>query len=229
MKRFFNLCLLSMVLGLTAAAQDVDMTYVFVEADGTVLDNGATVVRNTVEEYDVGTDVIYSDISVKNTGIGNEWLRVIYHVERLDNGAYQICFPTSCNSQIEIGDYVTPVGQLMGNVQNIESEWFPVADGTCQVTLTIELMSRIGSFPNFSYVHKAYGPSLTIKFVKGELPPEPKDGDVNGDGEVNIADVNAVVDMILSQQGSASGDVNHDSEINIADVNALISMILGSN
>ena len=49
---------------------------------------------------------------------------------------------------------------------------------------------------------------------------------MNGDGEVNIADVNALIDMILSGNHSAAGDVNEDNEVNIADVNALIDMIL---
>jgi len=52
-------------------------------------------------------------------------------------------------------------------------------------------------------------------------------GDVNGDLEVNIADVNAVINMILGGNGSIpAADVNGDGEINIADVNALIDIIL---
>lgn len=54
-------------------------------------------------------------------------------------------------------------------------------------------------------------------------------GDVNCDGEVNIADVNAVIDHVLepTQTGSTTlWDVNGDGEINIADVNAIIDMIL---
>ena len=51
-------------------------------------------------------------------------------------------------------------------------------------------------------------------------------GDVNGDNEVNIADVNAVIDMILSGKTRSEGDVNRDGEVNIADVNAVIDMIL---
>ena len=51
-------------------------------------------------------------------------------------------------------------------------------------------------------------------------------GDVNGDGEVNIADVNAVISAILSNSATAAADVNGDSEVNIADVNALIDIIL---
>ena len=52
-------------------------------------------------------------------------------------------------------------------------------------------------------------------------------GDVNGDGEVNVADVNAVIDAILGDIGNMAADVNNDGEINIADVNTVIYIILG--
>ena len=52
--------------------------------------------------------------------------------------------------------------------------------------------------------------------------------DPNGDGEINIADVNAVIDMILTENVDRGGDVNGDGEVNIADVNALIDMILNN-
>ena len=52
-------------------------------------------------------------------------------------------------------------------------------------------------------------------------------GDVNGDGEVNIADVNVVIDVILGGGSNTAADVNNDAEINIADINALIDIILG--
>ena len=62
------------------------------------------------------------------------------------------------------------------------------------------------------------------------VEPEPtgKRGDVNGDGEVNIADVNAIIDMILNGTDNKKGDVNNDGEINIADVNAIIDIILNN-
>lgn len=51
-------------------------------------------------------------------------------------------------------------------------------------------------------------------------------GDVNGDGEVNVSDVNACIDQILSGRTDASGDVNGDGEVNVSDVNTLIGYIL---
>ena len=53
-------------------------------------------------------------------------------------------------------------------------------------------------------------------------------GDVNGDLEVNIADVNSVIDIILDGMAvTAAADVNGDGEINIADINVIIDIILG--
>ena len=50
-----------------------------------------------------------------------------------------------------------------------------------------------------------------------------------GDGEVNISDVNAVINFILSGQATTAGDVNKDGEVSIADINAVIDIILGGN
>ncbi len=53
-------------------------------------------------------------------------------------------------------------------------------------------------------------------------------GDVNNDSEVNIADVNALIDMILSGNVELVGDVDEDGEVGISDVNAVIDIILNS-
>jgi hypothetical protein len=54
----------------------------------------------------------------------------------------------------------------------------------------------------------------------------PLKGDVNDDGEVNIADVNAVIGLILRGSNAPKGDVNGDGEVNIADVNMIIDLII---
>ena len=57
-------------------------------------------------------------------------------------------------------------------------------------------------------------------------------GDVNGDGEVNIADINALVAIILGHVYDDAtmlrADVNQDGEINISDINAVLTIIMGS-
>jgi hypothetical protein len=69
------------------------------------------------------------------------------------------------------------------------------------------------------------GAYLDYKFMQGEKP-DFNIYDVNRDNEVNIADVNFLINMILTENTSSVGDVNSDSEVNIADVNALIDYIL---
>ena len=53
-------------------------------------------------------------------------------------------------------------------------------------------------------------------------------GDVNGDGDINIADVTALINAILNPNAVVLGDpdVNGDDEVNIADVTRLINIIL---
>lgn len=56
---------------------------------------------------------------------------------------------------------------------------------------------------------------------------QPRNYDVNLDGEVNIADINAVIHAILGGIEGSSHDVNRDGEVNIGDINTLVDRILG--
>ena len=101
-------------------------------------------------------------------------------------------------------------------VQSMNVEYGTDAQGNEEITL---------------FIFKCYNGMAVYKIgtgVTGDEPDPGIKGDVNGDGEVNIADVNAAIDMILKGNSSASADVNGDGEVNIADVNALIDIILNS-
>lgn len=51
-------------------------------------------------------------------------------------------------------------------------------------------------------------------------------GDVNGDGELSIADVTALIDMLLDGSNApAVADIDGDGEVSISDVSALINII----
>ena len=62
------------------------------------------------------------------------------------------------------------------------------------------------------------------------LDAQTEPGDVNSNGEVNIADVTALIDYLLSGNDADidmnAADVNIDQDVNIADVTALIDMLL---
>lgn len=90
------------------------------------------------------------------------------------------------------------------------------------------------TYPKDAYVVELEGYGYTIRCGDQDIPDHiiisrdgDNPGDVNGDGEINIADVNALINAVLSGNTSNSAcDVNADGEINIADVNAVIDMIL---
>ena len=68
---------------------------------------------------------------------------------------------------------------------------------------------------------------VTLSLAPGS-PVKP--GDVNGDGEVNISDVTALIDLLLSgETGTEMADVNKDGEVNISDVTSIIDMLLGGD
>ena len=82
------------------------------------------------------------------------------------------------------------------------------------------------------FTYKCYNGMAVYKIGKGVTPNEPVDpgvtGDVTGDGQVDIADVNAVINMMLGKASqTAAGDVTGEGSIDIADVNAVINLMLG--
>ncbi len=100
-------------------------------------------------------------------------------------------------------------------VQSMNVEYGTDAEGNEEITL---------------YIFKCYNGMAVYKIGTnvsgGQTGPA---GDVNGDNEVNIADVNALIDKILSGNQDKVADVNGDGEVNIADVNAVINLILSNN
>lgn len=226
MKRFFTFLFFGMsLLALPVLAQDAERDYVFIDKDGNVFDEGITVLCNEVELDGNGVEIINSGVSFMNrSGSNDDYFMAHYVIERIDNGAYQICFPSNCNTRDEVGSYETGRGMLSGTTQDLQSEWFPESDGECIVNVKIEVFTREAGFPP-TYSHKTWGPSITLRFVKGGAP-EPIEGDVNNDGEVNILDVDAIIAMILSGVNQENGDVNGDTEVNILDVDSVIAIIL---
>ena len=54
-------------------------------------------------------------------------------------------------------------------------------------------------------------------------------GDVNGDGDVNVMDITALIDIIMNDiTDNPRADVNEDDEINVMDITELIDIIMNS-
>ncbi len=106
--------------------------------------------------------------------------------------------------------------------------------GTCYWTLDLtniqpalfRIYERGGNKNNATYVDDLM---LYYTGIEGG-PLEFIQGDVNNDLEVNIADINALLDVIMTgttdENTKKRADVNVDSEINIADINMVINIIL---
>ena len=99
---------------------------------------------------------------------------------------------------------------------------------------------------NNNHAYKFYGTeeytftfnlnNLTFKIESYVEPLEPDPfslgvGDVNGDNEINIADINKLIDILMGGFANYDvrqrSDVNYDGELNIADINGIISYLLG--
>ena len=127
-------------------------------------------------------------------------------------------------------------GMTLGGLQRywmVPDELGAVSDGGTRVeSMNIEYgTDDEGNEEVTLFIYKCYNGMAVYKIgtnVGGEQPDPGVKGDVNGDGEVSIADVNTVIGMILSGNILPNGDVNGDSEVNIADVNTLIDIILNS-
>ncbi len=64
------------------------------------------------------------------------------------------------------------------------------------------------------------------------LPDEPQGlmGDVNGDGKVDVSDVNIVINIILGNDASTpTADVDNNNKVDVADINIIVNIILGKH
>ncbi len=122
--------------------------------------------------------------------------------------------PTAYN-----GDYINVTGTSYSRTYQLTvgNNWNP------QRMRVVALVHRRGSEGTMDKeVINCQGVPLTGGTVD-TLP-----GDVTGDGQVDIADVNAVIDIMLGKAApTGSADVTADGEVDIADVNALIDLMLG--
>ena len=112
--------------------------------------------------------------------------------------------------------------QIVCHTANKAPQWFSVGK-------TVEAGEhRIGLYVQSTdanwvavdnYVLRYYGPHKLLQ------------GDINADGQVTIADVTALVNIILGkndqQTDTCTADINADGQVTIADVTALVNIILG--
>ena len=117
------------------------------------------------------------------------------------------------------GDYSTYY------ITSMNTHMFKAQASTATEPITVRVVDTFGNIylQTISRPHK-YG--INMEATEKTLTP----GDVNCDGEVNIADVNMVISLLIGQDSTSCpillADSNADGEINIADINKIIDLIL---
>ena len=110
--------------------------------------------------------------------------------------------------------YVAPGGTATASITSLPTS----------VPIMLRLKQTSGSSSEYCFID-----DIEICY-ENTWVPEYILGDVNNDGEVNIADVTCLIDYLLNPAGtvinSAAADLNGDSLVNIADVTALIDVLL---
>ena len=158
MKKLFTLFLFSLLSTLCAVAQD-SSTFQFVDKGGNTVANGTSLTVSELTEDEIMGNFITTGLSVKNTSGSNASVRISYQIETLDNGQFQICFPSSCITKTTTGSFETTKGEMAaGEVRDLQCEWFPKAYGTCKATLAIEVLSALGT-------KIADGPAIQVTFA----------------------------------------------------------------
>ncbi len=134
---------------------------------------------------------------------------------------------------------VTYMRYMFAGSSNLRTIYVGSGWSTAAVTNSVNMFNNCtslvggqGTTYDANHIDKAYahidgGPSNPGYFTAKNAALR---GDVNGDGSVNISDVTALIDYLLS--GNASGislsgaDCNQDNSVNISDVTSLIDYLL---
>ena len=174
-------------------------------------------------------------------------------VTKIGEGAFDSC--TGLTS-INIGNSVTSIGDwafnkcsgltsidIPNSVIEIGEGAFCYCSGLTDVYSYIADLSRVSSGNKQFYLYgdgdysrrtlhvlqgmaDAYRADVNWYPYFGQIVEDIFMGDVNGDRTVNIADVNAVISVVLGDNHIPAADVNGDGSVNIADINAIINIIL---
>lgn len=141
---------------------------------------------------------------------------------------------------VDVSDLVPyKAAMLPQDWPGLNSYWYPMSEANTATASAIDwshidhvqLSMRKDLYQN-STLNRQRGFSLDYIKVDGNFISSVQPGDVNGDGNVSISDVTALIDYLLSGDDSsiikANADVNQDTNISISDVTALIDMLLSN-
>ena len=162
MKKLFTLCI-GLVAALAIQAQS-DFPLQFADKDGNIIADGTTLDITTYEADDFGDVQMPSGLYVKNTSGETVQGGGEYTIQKLDNGAFQTCFPVNCVRQSKTGSFTTENGEFAsGDLKDMQTEWYPSEEGSCQVVYRLITFKQ--NPITKKYTRDQDGPTVTLKFT----------------------------------------------------------------
>ncbi len=188
----------------------------------------------------------YGCTSIKSVMIGNS-------VKSIERQAFQHC---DSLKSVNIGDGVETIGfsafsycyrlktlnlgRALKTIDNMAFYYDPIAD----ITSLAVIPPTITVTNNFTCYNTAnlHVPEISVqayrtaenwkKFTHIVVIPGAGPGDFNGDGVLNVSDVNLLINAIMNDAADIetypNADVNGDGQVNISDVTYLISSVLNA-
>lgn len=188
---------------------DSEIAEVDIDGNVTAKKRGVAFVKATSDDNPIATDSCKITVLQPVTGIKLNYNTVELH---------------------QIGETIQLVATVLpDDASNKEVRWVSSNESVCMVANGTVVAVGYGiSVIIATTVDGNYIATCTVTVVEGtDLL-----GDVNHDGEVNIADINAIIDIILGgnvdDQTRERADVNGDGEVNIADINAIIDIMINT-
>ena len=211
MKTIKSLLLVAAAMFTTASYAQVDSPFSFVDKDGKEVKSGTVMTVNTIEEDPIsGEDMIPTGLYVKNNTNERQAVGAFFNIKKMDNGSFQICFPSVCMSGIKVCGMDRTKGGAMnaGQVKALSAEWFPKADGFCEVEFQLEYyminkgMGGLESLERMEEEDLDFSmPSVTVNFVKGATA-------INGIKDSENVEVTGIYDATGKQMQTTHKGLN---------------------
>ena len=131
---------------------------------------------------------------------------------------------------VQLDDFYVGAQQEGGTVDvGAVKRYVVYLDGDSMTTVTEPqvVLNRVADGHHTLGIKAVYasGESAVVTY-EFDIDQESLVGDVNGDGEVSVADVTSLVALLMDQSQNARSDVNDDGETSVADLTALVNILL---
>ena len=173
---------------------ETDLTTLqFVDADGNVIADGATVnFAPTDPEETPGGFEINPGIFVENLTDEPVYTAAQVNITAMSSGSLMCCFPANCYNKFELEEFTTdPSEPIQAKAKHsLNTEWYAEAYGSCTASFQLKIYEETLAPGQFvpTKVLRPNGPKITVNFIYND--PASING-VSNDGAKAVAFYNA--------------------------------------